>query len=85
MTLIILIQGFTCFTPHFNASDFVASYISVGLFFVIWAAFQIWFRCPLLTPVEHIDIDTDRRDVDAEVWEDEPPKTLWDKFWNIVA
>ncbi|CAR28992.1 ZYRO0F16654p [Zygosaccharomyces rouxii] len=85
MTLIILVQGFTCFTPHFQASDFVASYISVGLFFVIWAVFQIWFRCPLLVPIAEIDIDTDRRDVDAEVWEDEPPKTLWDKFWNIVA
>lgn len=85
MTIIILIQGFTCFTPHFSASDFVASYISVGLFFVIWLLFQIWFRCPLLVPIEKMDIDTDRRDVEAEVWEEEPPKTLWDKFWNIVA
>ncbi|AQZ18970.1 ALP1 (YNL270C) and CAN1 (YEL063C) [Zygosaccharomyces parabailii] len=85
MVIIILIQGFTSFAPSFNASDFVAAYISVALFFVIWAAFQLYFRCPLLVPVEEIDIDSDRRDVEAVVWEEEPPKTLWDKFWNVVA
>lgn len=85
MILIIFIQGFTCFTPKFNASDFVAAYISIGIFIGLWVFFQIWFRGPLLVPVSQIDIDTDRRDVEAEVWEDEPPKTLWDKFWSVVA
>lgn len=85
MTVIIFVQGFTSFTPHFQASNFVAAYISLGLFIAIWLISQIWFRGPLLVPISEIDIDSDRREVDDEVWEEEPPKNIWEKFWSIVA
>lgn len=85
MVVIILIQGFTSFAPHFSGRDFVAAYISVGLFLVFWGFFQIYFRCRIIWKLEDVDIDTDRREIESVVWEDDAPKTLWDKFWDFVA
>ncbi|CCD22219.1 amino acid permease NDAI_0A00610 [Naumovozyma dairenensis CBS 421] len=85
MTLIIIIQGFTSFCPSFDGIDFLAAYISCFLFIAIWIVFQLWFRCRLIWKIEDVDIDTDRRDIEEVVWEDPPPVTFWDKFWNVVA
>ncbi|QLQ78754.1 hypothetical protein HG537_0B01030 [Torulaspora globosa] len=85
MVLIIIVQGFTAFAPAFNGVDFVAAYISVFLFIGIWLVYQLWFRCRLIRKLDDIDIDSDRRGIEAVVWEDEGPKTFWDKFWDIVA
>lgn len=85
MSIIIIIQGFTAFAPTFSGQDFAAAYVSVFLFIFLWIVFQIWFRCRLIHKIEDVDIDTDRRDIEAVVWEDSEPKTFWDKFWAIVA
>ena len=85
MTIIIIIQGFTAFAPIFSGQDFAAAYISVFLFIFLWILFQLWFRCRLIHKIEDVDIDTDRRDIEAVLWEDPEPKTFWDKFWAVVA
>ena len=86
IALIIIIQGFTAFAPSFDVSSFFAAYISVILFFVIWAIFQCIYRdSRLLHKKDEVDIDTDRRDIDAIIWEDEAPKNLWEKFWAVAA
>ena len=85
MIIIIFIQGFTAFAPKFNGSDFAAAYVSVFLFFFLWICFQLYFRCRLFWKIEDVDIDTDRRDIEAIIWEDDGPKTFWDKFWDVVA
>lgn len=85
MSIIIIIQGFTAFAPTFSGQDFAAAYVSVFLFIFLWIVFQLWFRCRLIHKIEDVDIDTDRRDIEAVVWEDSEPKTFWDKFWAIVA
>ena len=83
--VIIIIQGFTAFAPKFNVSDFFTAYVSVILFFAVWIGFQIWFRGPLFKKTEDIDLDTDRREIDNDVWEEDEPKNLWEKFWSAVA
>lgn len=85
MILIITIQGFTAFAPKFSGVDFVAAYISVFLFAFVWLVFQLWFKCRIFCKLPDVDIDTDRRDIEAVVWEDEENNSWWDKFWNIVA
>lgn len=85
MTIIIIIQGFTAFAPIFSGQDFAAAYVSVFLFIFLWIVFQLWFRCRLIHKIEDVDIDTDRRDIEAVLWEDPEPKTFWDKFWAVVA
>ncbi|CCH43788.1 Arginine permease [Wickerhamomyces ciferrii] len=84
--VIIFINGFPAFIGGFHVEDFFTAYVSVILFVALWMFFQfIFFRGPLLLKTEDVDIDTDRREIDAIVWEDEPPKNLWEKFWAYVA
>lgn len=85
ITVIIIIQGFTAFAPHFNVSDFFAAYISVFLFFIVWAIFQTIYRTKLFRTLDEVDIDSDRRDIDVIIWEEEEPKNLWEKFWAVAA
>jgi amino acid transporter len=82
--LIIIFQGYDVFFD-FDASDFFASYISVFLMFALWIGTQIYYKGPLFKSVDEIDIDTDRREIDAIVWEEEEPTNLWEKFWAAVA
>lgn len=85
ITLIIIIQGFTSLAPTFNVSNFFAAYISVFMFLVIWAVFQCWYRTRIIHRIEHVDIDSDRREVDAQQWDNTEPTTLWGKFWAAMA
>ncbi|CAR23878.1 amino acid permease [Lachancea thermotolerans CBS 6340] len=83
--LIIIIQGFTAFAPKFNVSNFFAAYVSVFLFIAVWVIFQVIFKSRLIHKVEDVDIDSDRREIEAEVWEDDEPTNLWGKFWAAMA
>ncbi|CCH58339.1 hypothetical protein TBLA_0A05460 [Henningerozyma blattae CBS 6284] len=85
ITVIIFIQGFTAFSPKFDVASFFTAYISLILLAVLFIGCQLYYRCRFFWKVEDIDIDTDRREIDEIVWEDDEPKTAWDKFWAAVA
>lgn len=77
IALIVLIQGFTAFAPSFQPVDFVAAYISVFLFVAIWFSFQLWFKCPIILKLQDVDIDSDRREIEEQVWIEPLRKTKW--------
>lgn len=86
--IVTLIQGFTSFW-NFNASDFLTAYISVFIFVFLWLVFQfLIFRdgWQLQHPIETLDIDSGRREVDAVDWEAMTPKNLskFEKFLDFV-
>ncbi|CAH01153.1 lysine permease [Kluyveromyces lactis] len=83
--LIVFIQGFTAFAPRFDVSEFFTAYISLILLVVLFILCQLYYRCRFLTKIEDIDIDSDRREIDAIIWEDDEPKNLWEKFWVALA
>ncbi|AGO10846.1 AaceriAFR667Cp [[Ashbya] aceris (nom. inval.)] len=83
--VIIFIQGYTAFTPKFDVTTFFTSYISLFLMLLVFIGCQIYYKCRFVWAVEDIDIDSDRREIDAIVWEEDEPKNLWDKFWSAVA
>lgn len=85
MVLIILIQGFTAFVPKFSLVNFIASYISVLIFVVVWIIFQFWTKCRLLWKVEDIDIDSDRIEIEKVEWNEKEPETIWEKFWDFMS
>ncbi|CCH43943.1 Arginine permease [Wickerhamomyces ciferrii] len=86
IALIILINGFDAFIKGFNVSSFFTAYISVILFVSLWLFFQfVYFRGRILIKLEDLDLDSDRREIDAIVWEDETPKNMWEKFWAVAA
>ncbi|QLL31242.1 hypothetical protein HG536_0B01030 [Torulaspora globosa] len=85
VTIIIFIQGFQSFAPKFNVSGFFTAYISLIVLAVIFVGCQLYYRCRFLTKIEEVDIDSDRREIECIIWEEEEPKTWWDKFWAAVA
>ena len=84
VTVIIFIQGFQAFCP-FKVSEFFTSYISLILLAVMFIGCQIYYKCRFIWKLEDIDIDSDRREIEAIIWEDDEPKNLWEKFWAAVA
>ncbi|QLQ78755.1 hypothetical protein HG537_0B01040 [Torulaspora globosa] len=85
VTIIIFIQGFQSFSPTFNVSGFFTAYISLIILAIIFIGCQLYYRCRFLTKIEELDIDSDRREIECVIWEEEEPKTWWDKFWAAVA
>ncbi|KOG96907.1 arginine permease ALP1 DI49_4479 [Saccharomyces eubayanus] len=85
IALIVLIQGFTAFAPIFQPVDFVAAYISVFLFVAIWITFQVWFKCPIIWKLQDVDIDSDRREIEEQVWIEPLHKTKWQCVWDVLA
>ncbi|KAM3161458.1 Lysine-specific permease [Lachancea thermotolerans] len=85
VTVIIFVQGFQAFSPHFKVTEFFTSYISLMLLAVVFCGAQLFYRCRFFNRLEDIDIDSDRREADALIWEDDEPTTLWGKFWTAVA
>lgn len=81
---ITLIQGFTSFW-HFTAAKFMTAYISVIVWVGLYVIFQCLFRCKFLIPIEEVDIDSGRREIEDNVWEEKIPTKWYEKLWNIVA
>lgn len=89
--ILVFIQGFSAFFD-FTASKFFTAYISVILFAVSFVIFHVIFNKKDLfskrafrIPLEECDIETGAQEHDEMVWEDDEPKNLWEKFWNLVA
>lgn len=85
VTLIIFVQGFQAFSPRFDVSAFFTAYISLIILAVLFIGSQLYFKCRFLWKLEDIDIDSDRREADAIIWEDDEPKNIWEKFWVAIA
>lgn len=85
---IVIIQGFGSFFD-FTASKFLTAYISVFLFIGLWLVFQfVIFRDGLKFqhPIEVLDIDSGRREVDAIDWEAMENKnpSWWEKILEAI-
>lgn len=86
--IVTLIQGFTCFWD-FTAESFLTAYISIFIFLFFWILFQFFiFRdgWQLQHPIETLDIDSGRREVDAVDWEALEPKNMstWERILDFL-
>ncbi|KAK6464564.1 arginine permease [Scheffersomyces coipomensis] len=91
--ILVFVQGFQAFFG-FTATAFFTAYVSIILFVVCWIVFHFYFNgfgakawkwSSVFIPIEECDIDSGVREIDDLVWEEEPPKNIWEKFWNWVA
>jgi amino acid transporter len=87
LVLIVFIQGYSVFFD-FTVSDFFALYVSLIMVVVFWIVAQLTYyrNEPWLIPCDEVDLDSDSRNVDNEVWEEEEErnKSKFDKFWDII-
>lgn len=88
--IITLTNGFTVFVGgSFTASDFVAAYITLPLFFAIYFGHKLftknWKRW--LYPIEEIDVFTglDKAEEIEREFPDRKPKNLMERIWFWIA
>jgi amino acid transporter len=81
--LIIITQGFTAFIP-WNTSTFFINYISLILFVVLYIGHKAIVRPRFVRPAE-ADIDSGRKEIDEQVFDEPVPTTIMGKFWAWMS
>ncbi|KAF2013451.1 amino-acid permease inda1 [Aaosphaeria arxii CBS 175.79] len=92
-TLVVLIiltltNGFQVFFPeNWNVSDFLAAYITLPIFFVLYAGHKIFYRTRFAIPIPDIDVISGKREMDELCANDHAPipKNVWQRIWFWIA
>ncbi|RDL30169.1 Uncharacterized protein BP5553_10447 [Venustampulla echinocandica] len=88
ITLLTLTNGFQIFWPNkFNATDFLAAYITLPIFLALYFGHKIYFRTRFAIPVAEIDIISGKKEMDelAEMEQPRVAKNLLQKIWFWLA
>lgn len=64
--ILILVQGWSCFSPTFSAVDFVSYYIELPLMLVMYVGWKVWKKTKVVK-LERMDLETDTGSVDEVV------------------
>ncbi|KAK8042895.1 proline-specific permease [Apiospora phragmitis] len=86
--ILTLTNGFQVFFPsEWSVSDFLAAYITIPIFLVLYLGHKIWFRTPLCRKIEDIDCFTGVKEMDElEAMDEKPiPKNWVQKVWFWIA
>jgi amino acid transporter len=83
--LIIFFNGFAVFTHKgkwgsSQLTDFFTAYIGVPIFFLLYGFWKIFKRSKFVDPA-HADIWSGKSALDAEVWPEQIPRNIVEKFW----
>lgn len=88
LVLLTLTNGFQIFFPgNFTVASFLAAYITLPIFVVLYIGHKIWFRTPLVYKVEDIDVFTGKEIADRLEEEDiKPvPRNMLERVWFWIA
>ncbi|KAK2003003.1 amino acid permease [Colletotrichum falcatum] len=88
LVILTLTNGFQVFFPgHWSVSDFLAAYITLPIFFVLYIGHKLWFRTPLARNVADVDVTTGVAEMEAmaELDEEPIPKNMLQKIWFWIA
>jgi amino acid transporter len=81
---IIFFNGFEVFTHKTWDEDvltnFFTAYIGIPIFFGLYTFWKLFKRTKFVQPAD-ADITTGKAALDAEVWPEQIPRNLWEKFW----
>ncbi|KAI4753142.1 amino acid permease [Aureobasidium sp. EXF-12344] len=64
--VLILVQGWSCFSPKFSAVDFVSYYIELPLMLVMFIGWK-WWKKTTVVALERMDLETDTHSADEVV------------------
>ncbi|CZR63203.1 probable proline-specific permease (proline transport protein) [Phialocephala subalpina] len=88
ISLLTLTNGFQVFWPNkFYASDFLAAYITLPIFLVLYFGHKAFCKTPWAIKLEDIDCLTGKKEMDelAEMEMERVPKNLLQKIWFWLA
>ena len=86
--LLTLTNGFQVFFPgQWSVSSFLAAYITLPIFLVLYIGHKIWFKTRFMIPVHEIDVLSGKKEMDELCSHDiEPvPKNWAQRAWFWVA
>ncbi|KAF8971963.1 hypothetical protein BGZ46_010222 [Entomortierella lignicola] len=86
VSLLTITSGFQTFMP-FSAKDFVASYITIPVFLVLYIGHKIYYRTPLYIPIDQIDAVTGKKEMDEleAMGKERVPRNWVEKAWFWLA
>ncbi|PFH58580.1 hypothetical protein XA68_13482 [Ophiocordyceps unilateralis] len=87
VSLLIITNGFQTLIPPFNASDFVAAYITIPAFLFLYVVHKLVKSTPLYIPTDKVDVLTGKKEMDElEAMDEERiPKNLLQRVWYWLA
>jgi amino acid transporter len=86
--LLTLTNGFhVFFKQNWSAANFLAAYITLPAFLVLYVGHKIFFRTSFCIPVENIDVITGKKEMDelCALDEDPVPKNWLQRIWYWIA
>ncbi|KAK5941647.1 hypothetical protein PMZ80_005596 [Knufia obscura] len=88
LSILTLTNGFQNFFPGvWSVSGFLAAYITIPIFLVLYLGHKIVRRTKFAIPIREIDVITGKAEMDAFCAMDEEPvpKNMWQKIWFWIA
>ncbi|KAF4637758.1 hypothetical protein G7Y89_g332 [Cudoniella acicularis] len=88
--MIIIFNGFDVFVgehhQNWNVTDFLAAYIGIPIYFLLYAFWKIFKRTSWISPA-NADITTGKAALDAEdgQWPEEKPRNFIEAIWFWIA
>ncbi|KAG0331163.1 hypothetical protein BG000_011159 [Podila horticola] len=86
VSLLTITSGFQTFMP-FKAQDFIASYITIPVFLLLYIGHKIYSRTPMYIPVDQVDAITGKKEMDEleAMGQERVPKNWLQKAWFWLA
>lgn len=88
VSILTLTNGFQVFFPSkWAVSDFLAAYITLPIFIVLYLGHKAWYRTSWAIKIEDIDVISGKREMDELCANDvDPvPKNVFQKIWFWLA
>lgn len=88
VSILTLTNGFQVFFPsQWDVSDFLAAYITIPIFLVLYLGHKVWFRTSWYIKTSEIDVISGKREMDELCANDvDPiPKNVIQKIWFWIA
>lgn len=88
LVILTLTNGFQVFFPgKFSAASFLAAYITLPIFIVLYLGHKIWFRTPWMYKVSRIDVLSGKDEADRLEEEEIPavPRNIVERIWFWIA
>ncbi|KAF2635334.1 amino-acid permease inda1 [Massarina eburnea CBS 473.64] len=86
--ILTLTNGFQVFFPkNWSVADFLAAYITIPIFVVLYLGHKLYFRTAWAIKVNQIDVTSGKREMDEMCANDIElePKNIWQRMWFWVA
>ncbi|KAA1468647.1 amino acid permease [Dentipellis sp. KUC8613] len=66
---------------NWDTATFVTNYLPFSLFFILYVVSKLWYRTPIVAASE-MDFVSDIAEIEAECFDEPPPRNKWEAFWK---